>query len=122
MRAMQEVMLGMIAALCGLAVWLVIATTSGLQEAWDSPDYFLTGIPVMLLTAIVCGFVQPRMPWRWGIAVVILQPVELFSHGNIGAFVLVGFGTFASIAVVCVIAAYGGAAMKHLIDRRKPKS
>ncbi len=122
MRTIQEIAIGVTAAFCGLCVWQVIAASSGMKEAWDSPEYFLVGLPVMLLTACVCGFIHARMPWRWGVAVVCLQPVALFSDGNAGPLWIAGMATFCGIAVVCVLASYGGAALKHLIDRRTPKT
>jgi hypothetical protein len=122
MRTIQEVAIGITAALCGLAVWQVISSSGGMQEAWDSPEYFLTGIPVMMLTAVVCGFVSAQKPWRWGLAVVCLQPVALYSQGQAGPLLVVGLAMFGVIAILCILAAYGGAGIKHLIDRRRPKT
>jgi hypothetical protein len=122
MRIIQEVAIGITAALCGLVVWQVISAPGGMQEAWDSPEYYTTGIPVMMLTALVCGFVSSRKPWRWGVAVVALQPVVLYAQGRVGPLVVVGLATFGVIAILCILAAYGGAAVKHVIDRRTPKT
>jgi hypothetical protein len=44
--------------IAGLAICLLITMISGRKEAWDAPEYFTLGIPVMCLAIIAMTVVS----------------------------------------------------------------
>jgi len=113
----KEVQAFVVIALVGLFIWLAIVFASGQQDAWDDKAYFGIGIPVMLFTSAIGGFFFPKMPWRWGIAVVCLQPVVgVLVRGKIPRFFIVGLFIFGIVAALCVGTAYLGSAIRRRLD------
>ncbi|HOU40634.1 MAG TPA: hypothetical protein PK829_05150 [Promineifilum sp.] len=84
---------------------LIAAVVVGLAIAWvDSrPTWDDTGITagVVLLTSAVFGFVAPRRPWLWALAVGGMIPLlGILRGGNFGSLLAL---------VVALAGAYGGA-------------
>jgi hypothetical protein len=71
-----------ISFVAGLAICLLITVTSGRKEAWDAPEYFTIGIPLMCLVifAISCKF--PQRAWRWALCMAIGQSVAMVLGGG----------------------------------------
>jgi len=86
-------------------VLLVVAVMMGASVAWiDSrPTWDDTGITagVVLLLSAVFGFVAPRRPWVWALAVGGMIPLlGIFRGGNFASLLAL---------VVALAGAYGGA-------------
>src|SRR5262245_34310230 len=60
-------------AVCGAAIWILIAPVSGRNEAWDSNLYFSVGIPAVCLVSMALAFFEPSEPWRWGVLPMVGQ-------------------------------------------------
>src|SRR5262245_32164418 len=54
------------AAGCGAAIWILIAQTSGRNEASDSNWYFSVGIPAVCLVSMVFAFFEPSRSMAMG--------------------------------------------------------
>lgn len=113
----RERLLYVMTSLIGLGVWLGVSLYSGQIEAWDSDLYYGLGIGVMMLTAGTAGYVEPGMSWRWGISVVILQPLAMMLMSDAGPLMIVGLILFAVFALLCMGAAVLGAAVKEMAKR-----
>lgn len=98
-----------IAALSGIAVWVLVSTASGQREAWDSEWYFLVGIPVVCVVAAGLGYVQPNRPWRWGVAPILAQAVWMFTTQGFGNLWPIGMVAFVVFAIPSVVTAWLGA-------------
>lgn len=113
--AKKQLYLAATLSIIGLAVWITISKITNEVEAWDSGLYFLIGLPIMFGAAAIAGFIVPDRPWRWGILVVSLQPIALFTQGPSSPLSAVGvffFLVFIAIAIGC---AYLGKAARPLI-------
>jgi hypothetical protein len=63
----------------GLLVWVLLSqTAAGVREAWDRPEYFSIGIPLMGLATAVAGYLAPTRVWRWAISVAAGQAAGMF--------------------------------------------
>lgn len=114
---MKQGIIFVITSLIGLGVWVGISIISGKEEAWDSPLFFVLGLPIMILASGIAGYIDPGGFWLWGIAVVILQPVALLINSEIGPFILVGFFTFGVFAVLCVFGAWVGGKLRGITKK-----
>lgn len=97
----------------GAFLWLSVAWISGQAEAWDSPLYWKLGYPLSVLLAGALGFACPVRPWRWGLAVLLVQPVvmALTSGGGFGLLPL-GLFLFGVLALPAVVVAGFGARLR----------
>lgn len=111
MLSKKKIAIFLATAIAGLAIWPGIAALTGEQEPWDSALFFLGGIPAMLLVSALAGFIEPERPWLWGIAVISLQTIALFSAGEFGPLALVGLFFFGILAVLCMGSAFVGASL-----------
>jgi hypothetical protein len=75
----------------GALLWLGTMAVSGRSEAWDSPLYWSVAYPLCLVLAGVMGYVEPVRPWRFALALMLVQPVVMvFTSG--GSFSLLPLG------------------------------
>ncbi len=74
----------LLAALAGGTVlWLVTMAATGSREAWDSPHYWSITYPICIAYGALLGFLDPERPWRWGLALMMVQfLVMMFTSGN----------------------------------------
>ena len=103
-----------VAAFLGLIVWTSISFLTGKSEAWDSKYYYMLGFPFLMVVSGVLGFLAPNHPWRWGVAVMVLQPVVLilqtFLIPSPGAiFYSAGVLFFLILTTPTILASYIGA-------------
>jgi len=113
MPSLRDLVVFLLLSALGLIVWISISWLSGRIEAWDSSVYFLVGLPVMMLSAAIAGYFVSGRPSVWGIAVVWLQPVVLFTGGESGPLWIVGAFTFCVLTGLCVLGAYLGASARR---------
>ena len=94
----------------GALLWLGTMALSGRREAWDSALYWSAAYPLCIALAALLGYVAPERPWRWALAVMLVQPVVmvLMSGGDFGLLPL-GLIMFAILALPAVLAARLGA-------------
>ncbi len=85
-------------------------------------NYYLE-IALLAVLSGFFGYLKPRMPWKWGIAMVILYPVVIYirTKALILPFLTGIYSTLAFLffAIPCIVTAYLGAATKRLILRKK---
>jgi len=66
-----------LAMIAGALLWLVTSVVSGQGEAWDSSLYWTVAYPLAILFSGLLGYLAPRRPWRWALAVMLVQPVVM---------------------------------------------
>ena len=86
----RQIFISIILSIIGLTVRIAISKISNKTEAWDSTNYFSIGLPIMFAASGVAGFIEPKHRWRWGLFVVVLQPIALFGQGEVGPFAILG--------------------------------
>jgi len=111
-RAASVIVPVAIAAVAGVLAWDLVRLIGGRIEAWDDPDYWIVGLPIMFIAAFVLGLGYPDRPWRWALAIVAAQAVwSLFlalADGRWPDLFPLGLGTFAIVALACTAVAYTG--------------
>jgi hypothetical protein len=109
-RAISNVVPIAIATVAGILAWDLVRLIGGRREAWDDPNYWVLGYPLMLGAALMLGLGFPERPWRWAIVVVGAQAVWALFLGlaTDGSVFPLGFAMFAVLALPCVAAAYAG--------------
>jgi len=115
----QEIVLSVILIVTGLAIWLGLGSLSNEAEAWDSIYYFQLGLPIMCTASAIAGFIVPERPWRWGLCVVLLQPLILFTQSEAGPLLFIGFLTFLPIAGLAIGSAYLGSMLRKYVTEKK---
>ena len=102
-----------IAATGGAVLWLGTMAISGRAEAWDSSLYWQCAYPLSLALAGVLGYFVPARPWRWGLAVILVQPVVMaFTSGSSFGLLPLGLLMFGVLALPAIFVASLGAGMK----------
>lgn len=95
-----------IAATAGALLWLGTMAVSGRNEAWDSPLYWSVAYPLCLLFAGVFGYVEPARPWRFALALMLVQPVVMIlTSGSSFSLLPLGVIMFAILALPAIIVA-----------------
>ncbi|KAB2941075.1 MAG: hypothetical protein K8F92_15165 [Hyphomicrobium sp.] len=101
-----------IAMVAGVLAWDLVRLLGGRQEAWDDPNYWLIGYPLMLIAAFVLGLGFRERPWRWAVAIVATQAAwSLFlalAADGVPNLLPLGLIMFALLGVPCIGAAYVG--------------
>ena len=101
----------------GAALWLATSGISGRTEAWDSPLYWQFAYPLAMVLAGILGYMAPQNPWRWALAIMLVQTVVLaFSTSSFGLLPL-GLILFALLALPLMGAAHLMAAIRKRRDR-----
>lgn len=134
----------MVVAFAGLVLWLLAIPTTTLRPVGDGlySTVFLTlrsaGIPLLLLTTAVAGYLVPNGFWLWGVAAVSLRFIAsylftlymgfsgqlgpLFDTSQIVWQAVLEFGYQFAIALICTMAALLGAGLKRFISQRLTRS
>jgi hypothetical protein len=105
--------------LWGFIIWLSITLITHRREAWDSKYYFSIGIPLLLTASFIAGFSKPGKAIWWGFAVVLLQPVTMFTMNGIGSLFTLGILVFISFALLFSFSAFVGGLLKKLFEEEK---
>jgi hypothetical protein len=50
---------------------------SSRNEAWDSPLYWSITYPLCIALTGLLAYIEPARPWRWALAVMLVQPVVM---------------------------------------------
>jgi hypothetical protein len=108
-RMKRDHWLYLVAAVCGAAIWILIALASGRKEAWDSGLYFSVGIPAVCLVSMTFAFFEPNRSWRWGVLPLFGQFVWMLLSPGPGNLLPLGVIVFGAVSVPPIIAARVGA-------------
>lgn len=102
----------------GLVIWVGIALGYGVREAWDSPAFFMLGLPLMLLVTGIAGLLRPGKFSLWGMAIVLPQPLAMSIMAPLSDAPLIGGGIFFFLVfvVICTISSFAGFVVRKLSD------
>jgi hypothetical protein len=94
-----------IAIIGGAALWLVTRAVSGRSEAWDSSLYWSAAYPLAIGLSAMLGYLAPTNPWRWALAVMLVQAVVLAATAAGFGLLPLGLILFAILALPPIAAA-----------------
>lgn len=83
-------------------MWLVTVGVSGKAEAWDSSLYWAAAYPLAIGFAGYLGYRAPERPWRWGLAVMLVQAVVLAVSGSDFSLLPLGLVLFSVLALPAI--------------------
>jgi peptidoglycan/LPS O-acetylase OafA/YrhL len=90
----------------GVLLWIGTALVSGRSEAWDSPLYWSITYPLCLLLAGAFAYFEPERPWRWALALMLVQPLAmLLTSGSSLSLLPLGLVMFAILALPPILIA-----------------
>jgi hypothetical protein len=101
----------------GALAWLLTMAVSDRSEAWDSPVYWSVTYPACIALAAVLAYLTPERPWRWALAIMLVQPFMLMltSGGSFGLLPL-GLLLFGVLAVPPLLAARAAAWVRGRLE------
>jgi len=103
-----------IALVGGASLWLVTMAISGRNEAWDSPLYWALAYPLCIALAGFLACREPTRPWRWALAIMLVQPVVMvFTSGGSFGLLPLGLILFSVLALPAI-------GVAHLVARWSP--
>jgi hypothetical protein len=102
----------------GALLWLLTMALSGRTEAWDSTLYWSLAYPLAIVLAGVLGYRVPEKPWRWGLAVMLVQAVVLALTASGFGLLPLGLIMFAILALPPI----GSAALAARIRMRRQRA
>lgn len=82
LRASKDHIFYILGFAAGFGVCFTIAKISGRREAWDAPEYFTVGIPVMCAVVFALSYLRPERVWRWPLSMAIGQSLAMAIHGG----------------------------------------
>jgi hypothetical protein len=118
---------GIVAALLSMLsaflLWTWAAAAGGRLEAWDGPYYFSVAVPALWFIAAGCGFLAPRMAWRWPALMYATQFAVMLARAENrpGPLLPLGFIMMAVLAAVTAVPAYLGAFARRRVDRSRKR-
>jgi hypothetical protein len=103
----------------GAALWLVTRVVSGRNEAWDSSLYWSAAYPLAIGLSALLGYLAPTHPWRWALALMLVQAVVLAATAAGFGLLPLGLILFAILALPPIAAAMAMARLR--IRQARPK-
>jgi drug/metabolite transporter (DMT)-like permease len=97
------------AAACGFVVNMGISMATGRHDPMDHGSYYTIGQPLMCVGALAIGYLFPRRPWRWALAMAAGQMIAALLNGNSLNLLPFAIAYMTILSVPQVIAAYAGA-------------
>lgn len=98
----------------GALLWLITMAVTGRNEAWDSPVYWTVTYPLCIALAGFLAYQQPVRPWRWALAIMLVQPVTMaLTSGSSFGLLPLGLVVFAILALPAMLAARVGASLRQ---------
>jgi hypothetical protein len=94
-----------VAIVGGAILWLATMGISGRTEAWDSPLYWSFAYPLAIVVAGGLGYWAPKKPWRWALAVFLVQAVVLALTGSSFGLLPLGLIMFAILSLPAIAVA-----------------
>lgn len=114
-----------VAALVSIAaaawLWVWAGAASDKVEAWDGPYYFSRVVPALWGLALGCGFLAPRLPWRWPALMYATQFIVMVARteGSVGPLAPLGLLMMGVLAATTTMPAYLGSYLRYRHDRSK---
>ncbi len=103
----------------GASLWLGTMAVSGRNEAWDSPLYWSIAYPLCIALAGALAYAEPARPWRWALAVMLVQPVVMtLTSGSSFGLLPLGLILFAILALPVIVGARIGAWLRRRVEAR----
>ncbi len=93
----------------GIAVELMLGQISQRRESWDASSYWSVGLPLMLVAALLFGFLARRAPVAIGCAPFAGQLAVMAAKTAGGGMILPGVLVLAGLSLSGIAAAYAGA-------------
>jgi hypothetical protein len=98
----------------GALLWIGTMAISGRDEAWDSPLYWSLAYPTCMALTGWLAYQEPLRPWRWALAVMLVQPVLMvFTSGSSFSLLPLGLVLFGVLALPPMLAAQLGAWLRR---------
>ncbi len=101
-----------IAVVAGVLSWDLVRLLGNRREAWDDPNYWRIGYPLLLVTAFILALGFPERPWRWVVIMIGAQAVWslflAFIADGAPNLLPLGLIVFALLGLPCLAAAYAG--------------
>lgn len=95
-----------VAAISGMAIWLLVAAATGRKEAWDADIYWSAAYPAGILLCTALGFFFPKRTWRWPLTHFFAQFAAMaLSSGEVGSLWPLGLILFAALSLPAMLAA-----------------
>jgi len=108
-----------VAAAGGASLWVGANLTEGSQEPWDAERYWTTYLPFAIVLCFVLGAIFPERPWRWPLAVMLVQlPVMMAFTGEVGALLPLGLALLTFLSLPGILVAWLGAAARRWAEAR----
>ena len=89
----------------GAATWFYVSHVGHRREAWDSPIYFTTVLPVIAVVAAIVSFLVPEKSWRWAMIPFAAQALVAFLQNPTANLLPLGLIMFAVFGGLCAIPA-----------------
>jgi hypothetical protein len=107
----------------GALLWIGTMAISGRNEAWDSPLYWSLAYPTCMALAGWLAYQEPMRPWRWALAVMLVQPVVMvFTSGSSFGLLPLGLVLFSVLALPPMLAAQLGAWLRQRRSQTRQSS
>jgi peptidoglycan/LPS O-acetylase OafA/YrhL len=97
-----------IAAVAGALGWVLPTAISGRAEAWDSPLYWMLGMPITCAGAGLAGYLSPGSVRKLGLIAMAAQAIAMFVPRGLGNLFPVGLAAMLVLAGVVTIFAWIG--------------
>jgi len=91
-----------------MAVEIVITQADQRREAWDSSNYWIFGIPSMMLASLICGLYARRNSIALGYAPFVGQMVTMMFRAGVGSMLPLGAILIGILGLSGVLAALVG--------------
>jgi peptidoglycan/LPS O-acetylase OafA/YrhL len=116
----SEIVPAATAVVAGVLSWDIVRLLGERREAWDDPNYWLIGFPLMLVAAFILGLGFPQRPWRWVLIMIGAQAawaffLALIADGAPNLFPL-GLIMFALLGLPCLCAAYAAKWVRNRVQ------
>jgi hypothetical protein len=97
------------AVLTGVALEIGIHALSGRREAWDSPEFWVIGLPAAIAVSAVVGYRSQSHDWIWTAAIVPSQVMTMMVRsGEVGGLWPLTVALSSILSAPFVIAAFIG--------------
>jgi hypothetical protein len=95
-----------LAAVAGVALWLVSSLLTSKREPWDAAVYWVLVYPLAIATCALLGYKYPERTWRWPLVLFEAQFIAMcVRNGELGNLWPLGMLLFAVVALPGIVAA-----------------
>ena len=76
---------------------------TGKTEAWDSSFYWMITYPIAIVASGTLGYLFPDKPWRWGLLIMLVQPVVMVITASGFGLLPLGLILFGILSIPAVL-------------------